>query len=186
MTDNFILAANQRQYQLEAAKAAFFASGGQSILLDSPRYEPPPLRKDVVPAKAQQVKRRRISDKSIDIAAKRREHVEKIRQVAKTMCYREAIAATGLSHSALYRASVEGDFKFQPDPNFVRFGGVNDSNSERDGNLCERLAAFRDAGITRRQACKQMSISACVLYRLIRQYDFVYPVKIHEGSANDD
>ena len=29
MTDNFILAANERQSQLEAAKAAFFASGGQ-------------------------------------------------------------------------------------------------------------------------------------------------------------
>jgi predicted DNA-binding transcriptional regulator AlpA len=177
VTDNLILAANQRQSQLEAAKAAFFASGRQLVLLDPPRFEPRPIRKDVVSTKPQRVKRRRIAEKSIDIAAQRREHVEKIRQVAMTMCYREAIEATGLSHSALYRASVEGDFKFQLDPNFGRFGGVKDRNPERDGKLCERLAAFRDAGLTRRQACKQMGISACVLYRLMEQYGFVYPAK---------
>ncbi|WP_095093884.1 hypothetical protein [Pseudomonas sp. Irchel 3A5] len=49
MTDNFILAANQRQSQLEAAKAAFFASGGQmQIGPGVPDHPLPPVRKSTI------------------------------------------------------------------------------------------------------------------------------------------
>ncbi|MCF8980014.1 hypothetical protein GIW46_17600 [Pseudomonas syringae] len=49
MTDNFILAANQRQSQLEAAKAAFFASGGQmQIGPGVPDHPLPPIRKSTI------------------------------------------------------------------------------------------------------------------------------------------
>lgn len=49
MTDNFILAANQRQSQLEAAKAALFASGGQmQIGPGVPDHPLPPIRKSTI------------------------------------------------------------------------------------------------------------------------------------------
>jgi hypothetical protein len=49
VTDNFILAADQRQSQLEAAKAAFFASGGQvQIGPGVPDRPLPPVRKNTI------------------------------------------------------------------------------------------------------------------------------------------
>jgi hypothetical protein len=49
MTSNFIIAANNRQAPLEAAKAAFFASGGQVKVGPSmPERAIPPVRKDWV------------------------------------------------------------------------------------------------------------------------------------------
>ena len=36
MTDNYIIASAERQAQLEAAKAAFFMSGGQAKICPSP------------------------------------------------------------------------------------------------------------------------------------------------------
>jgi len=47
VTDNLILAANQRQSQLEAAKAAFFASGGLvKVGPGVPDHPIPPVRRD--------------------------------------------------------------------------------------------------------------------------------------------
>lgn len=175
MIDSEILAATKRQSDLEAAKAAFYASGGQPVVLDSFRFAPRPLRKDVSVEKSQRIAPRRKPDQAIDAAAQRRAHVERIRQLAATMCYREAIAETGMSHSALYRASQEGDFRFQPDPTVKLFGGVKDHNPERDGKLCERFAALRDAGVSRKKACKHIGVSPGVLSRLVSQYDFSYP-----------
>lgn len=175
MIDSEILAASQRQSELEAAKAAFFASGGQAVVVDSFRLAPRPLRKDVSVERSQRIAPRRKPDQAIDAAAKRRAHVERIRQLAATMCYREAIAETGMSHSALYLAARDGDFKFQPDPTVKLFGGVKDHNPERDGKLCERFAALRDAGLSRKKACKHIGVSPGVLSRLIAQYDFSYP-----------
>ncbi|MEE5088487.1 hypothetical protein V2J74_27430, partial [Pseudomonas alliivorans] len=49
MTDNFILAGNERQSQLEAAKAAFFASGGRmQIGPGVPEHPLPPARKSTI------------------------------------------------------------------------------------------------------------------------------------------
>ena len=44
MTDNLILVGAERQAQLEAAKAAFFASGGQVLELATYRAAPLPAR----------------------------------------------------------------------------------------------------------------------------------------------
>jgi hypothetical protein len=47
MTDNYIVAANERQAPLEAAKAAFFASGGQvKVGPGVPDHPIPPVRRD--------------------------------------------------------------------------------------------------------------------------------------------
>lgn len=49
MTNNFIIAANERQAQIEAAKAAFFMSGGQAKVCPGlPERVMPPVRKDWV------------------------------------------------------------------------------------------------------------------------------------------
>ncbi|WP_017903560.1 hypothetical protein [Pseudomonas asplenii] len=44
MNDNYILAGDERQAKLEAAKAAFFASGGRATELPTYRTAPLPAR----------------------------------------------------------------------------------------------------------------------------------------------
>lgn len=49
MTDNYIIAATERQAQIEAAKAAFFKSGGRiQIKPGAPDNPLPPVRRDRV------------------------------------------------------------------------------------------------------------------------------------------
>ena len=61
MTDNQILASTQRQAQLEAAKAAFFNSGGQITKARSFAFKPVlPTRSDTIDPETI-LKRRRIS-----------------------------------------------------------------------------------------------------------------------------
>ena len=61
MTDNQILASTQRQAQLEAAKAAFFNSGGQITQARSFAFKPAfPARSDKIDPDTI-LKRRRIS-----------------------------------------------------------------------------------------------------------------------------
>lgn len=48
MIDNYMIAAAERQAQLEAAKAAFFASGKKILVLDSGSDEFPPERSDKI------------------------------------------------------------------------------------------------------------------------------------------
>ncbi|AAY93054.1 hypothetical protein D3X12_24290 [Pseudomonas protegens] len=49
---NYILVGAERQAELEAAKAAFFASGGQAIDLGTYRAAPPPARSSRVAPEA--------------------------------------------------------------------------------------------------------------------------------------
>ncbi|OAI84915.1 hypothetical protein AYO28_03260 [Pseudomonas putida] len=59
MTDNQILAGAERQAQLEAAKAAFFASGRQVIQLGNCPALPLPVRSDKIDPETVLVRKRR-------------------------------------------------------------------------------------------------------------------------------
>ena len=51
MIDNQVLISAHRQAQLEAAKAAFFSSGGQVQQVEGFEFKPPPLRKHPEPGR---------------------------------------------------------------------------------------------------------------------------------------
>ena len=59
MTDNYILAGAERQAGLEAAKAAFFASGGLVVELATYRAEPLPPRSDQIDPQTVLIRKRR-------------------------------------------------------------------------------------------------------------------------------
>ncbi|MDU9394576.1 hypothetical protein [Pseudomonas sp. zfem002] len=58
MTNNYILAGAERQEQLEAAKAAFFASGRQMIQLGDCPALPLPVRSDKIDPETVLVRKR--------------------------------------------------------------------------------------------------------------------------------
>lgn len=59
MTNNYILAGAERQAQLEAAKAAFFASGRQVIQLGGGCSMPPPARSEKIDPETVLTRKRR-------------------------------------------------------------------------------------------------------------------------------
>ncbi|WJO19892.1 hypothetical protein LU688_16515 [Pseudomonas soli] len=59
MTDNYILTGAERQAELEVAKAAFFASGGRVVELETYRAAPLPPRGNRVDPETVLVRKRR-------------------------------------------------------------------------------------------------------------------------------
>lgn len=161
---NYILVGAERQAELEAAKAAFFMSGKQIQVLES-RFEPRRPRKDIDSPLRKHGPRGKFKRTSESHFTRRLAYVDTIRELAKTMTIDKAMAATGKSESAMRRASHEGGFTFK--------SKVVDR--ERDLKLIERLAALRDAGVSRIAACRKVGISDTLLNRLVLDYDFNFP-----------
>ncbi|MFO3675751.1 hypothetical protein ACKWMZ_26700 [Pseudomonas protegens] len=164
MSNNFILVCSERQAELEAAKAAFFMSGKKVKVLES-KFEPRRPRKDLDSLQGKSAARPQPKRTYEDHFAQRKAYVDTIRELAKTMTIDQAMAATGKSESAMRRASHEGGFTFK--------SKVVDR--ERDLKLIERLAALRDAGVSRIAACRKVGISDTLLSRLVLDYDFKFP-----------
>lgn len=165
MSNNFILVCSQRQAELEAAKAAFFMSGNKIQVLEPFKFKPRDPRKDIDSPLSKSGPRGKFKRTSESHFIRRLAYVDTIRELAKTMTIDQAMAATGKSESAMRRAAHEGGFTFK--------SKVVDR--ERDLKLIERLAALRDAGVSRIAACRKVGISDTLLNRLVLDYDFSFP-----------
>lgn len=155
---------------LEAAKAAFFASGGSIVVLDGFQYVPPrPHRDDEV---IRAVPLKPVSTK----AMKRQKQLAELRELAKTMTYAQAAAHTGLSKMTLYRASQDGGFAFQPDPRRGH-GEKNRAYADpaADKALAVQIAELRDAGLNRHEAKTKLGISDRKFCRVIHLFGVDYP-----------
>ncbi len=155
---------------LEAAKAAFFSSGGSIVVLDGYQYIPHRPHRDieVIRATAEKPENKK--------ALKRRSQLAELREIAKTMTYAEAIVHTGLAQTTLYRAAIEGCFCFRPDP--MRGRGQKPrvyTDPAADKALAAKIAELRDAGLSRAQAKAQLGISDRKFCRVIHLFGVEYP-----------
>jgi hypothetical protein len=155
---------------LEAAKAAFLASGGSIIVLDGFQYAPHRPHRDIEQVRAVQPKPLGMK------AQKRQEQLAELRKLAKTMTYAEAMAHTGLAQTTLYRAAMEGCFCFRPDPKRGR-GEKNRvyADPEADKALAGQIVELRDAGLNRTQAKAKLGISDRKFCRVIHLFGVDYP-----------
>ena len=168
MIDNQILVGAQRQAQLEAAKAAFFASGGQAEKLDGPTFKPLPFRRHPEP-------KPKIQKAAKETARQQRntERVALIAEMAKTMTCREVSKELGIPQNTLWTMSQRCDFKFAPGIQGGRITPYNDA--AEDAKLAERITALRDAGLNRHQVEKQIAICNRTLLRIIKAFDIDFP-----------
>ena len=155
---------------LEAAKAAFFASGGSVIVLEGFQYVPHRPHRDEEVIRAAQP--RPVNKKTL----KRQEQLAELRELAKTMSYAQAKEKTGLSEMTLYRAAVEGEFSFQPNPRRGR-GQKNRAYADpsADKALAAQIAELRDAGLNRHEAKTKLGISDRKFCRVIHLFGVDYP-----------
>lgn len=168
MTDNQILIGAQRQAQLEAAKAAFFASGGRAVELTGFTYKPLPFRRHPEP-------KPKIHKLVKEDAKQQRsaERVALIAEMAKTMTCREVSQKLGIPQNTLWTMSQRCDFKFVPGVQGGRTKPYTDATE--DTRLAERITALRDIGLSRYQVQKQMTICNRTLLRIIKAFDIDFP-----------
>lgn len=155
---------------LEAAQAAFFASGGQIIVLEGFQYVPHRPHRDIEKVQA-------VTPKPECPKKKRRlEQLSYLRGLAKTMTYSQARAHTGMSQSALYQASRDGGFSFQVEPRSERAPTTRTyTDPAVDRALAQQIAALRDEGLNRSQAKARLGISDRKFCRLIHLFSVDYP-----------
>ena len=168
MIDNQILVGAQRQAELEAAKAAFFASGGQAVELAGYTYKPLPFRRH--PEPSQKI------PKGIQKGARQQRSKERavlIAEMAKTMTCREVSQKLGIPQNTLWTMSQREDFTFAPGCQGKRKTPYTDPVA--DAKLAERITALRDIGLTRHQVEKKIGIGNGTLVRILEAFQIDFP-----------
>ncbi len=177
--------------ELAAQVAQFLASGGQIKVAEPIGYKPKPISySNQMPPAPKPFVRRRVEappppPTAFDARQQAREKlVDQVRGLSTTHTQVEVAAAVGISRKAIYNIAKEHDITFQRPTR----GGANDSArleqvAARDARLVERIRAFLELGITRRQCCGRLAIGNKAFERIIKAHGIDYP-KAHQGSTS--
>ena len=160
---------------LEAAKAAFFASGGRIVELEGfqyvpfrQRHHPEPKPKRARPAKQEPGGERKIRAK---------ERAAQIEELAKTMSCGEVAKLLGETKTALWGVAARSGFRFFSPPKPARPEKVKPEPSQEDRELADKIIALRDAGKSRCRATVELGIGNCRLVRILEVFDIDFPVQ---------
>ncbi|CAM3898693.1 hypothetical protein CCOS865_02181 [Pseudomonas reidholzensis] len=162
---------------LEAAQAAFLASGGSIIVLDGFQYVPPRPHRDIEVIRA-------APEKSEDPRlARKLSQISEIRRLAKTMTSQQVHEATGYSRQTLFRLAREGNFVYRRAERKPRDGDKREAQRQIQRNqkridelkLVERICALRDVGLNRNQVAKQIGISYGALTNIVERNQVDFP-----------
>ncbi|WP_313203388.1 hypothetical protein [Pseudomonas sp.] len=158
---------------LEAAKAAFFASGGQLVVLEGFTYRPLPERKHPAPSPK---KRRGLPPvQSGTRQEKARAKAEMVAELAATMTCREASQALGVPQATLWDLAKRNGFTFVSAARGKHTPKPDDE--ERDAKLAERIQALRDQGLSRHRATLSLEIGHTTMSRIIKKFGIDFPIK---------
>ena len=176
--------------ELAAQVAEFVAAGGEIE-----EIEPAPPPKPVVyvpqepPAPKPFVRRNAGADAlpldKDDIRTQARlKLVEQIRQLSVTHTQTEVAAALGVSRRLIYNHASRYDITFKaPTRGGARNLVHNVVDKERDAKFAERIRAFMELGISRRQCCGKLAIGSKAFERIIAAHGIDYP-KARQGGTS--
>ncbi|NWD65767.1 hypothetical protein [Pseudomonas sp. IPO3774] len=176
--------------ELAAQVAQFVAAGGEIEIA-----EPPPPPKPVVyvpqePPAPKPFVRRRVEasplplDKDDIRTQERLKLAEQIRQLGVTLTQTEVAATIGVSRRLIYNYAARYDITFKaPTRGGARNLVHNTVDEERDAKFAERIKAFKELGISRRQCCGKLAIGNKAFERIIAAHGIDYP-KARRGSTS--
>lgn len=169
MTDNYILAGAERQAQLEAAKAAFFASGGSVAVIAGCSFAHPPMRFHPQPSvKPKQLDKAEPKPRSNQSAIVQRN--DRIAELAETMTCNEAAEAMGITPKSIRDIACRLGIKFVPAPT----GRAPRPKSEFTA-MADRVEAMSKIGVSRTMAAKHLGISHQSLSRIVEEFGIDFP-----------
>lgn len=179
------------QEELAAQVAEFVAAGGQIEEGPASGYIPKPITySNQMPPAPKPFVRRRVEAEALpldkdDIRTQARlKLVEQIRQLGVTHTQTEVAAALGVSRRLIYNHAARYDITFKaPTRGGARNLVHNVVDKERDAKLAERIRAFMDLGISRRQCCGKLAIGNKAFERIIAANGIDYP-KARQGKTS--
>lgn len=160
---------------LEAAKAAFFASGGQLVVLEGFQYVPFRQRKhpEPKPKRAKPVRQEPGGERKHRAMAR----AAQIAELAKTMTCGEVAKLLGETKTALWGVAARSGFRFFSPPKPARPEKVKAEPSPEDRDLADKIIALRDAGKSRCRTIAELGIGNCRLVRILDLFDIDFPVQ---------
>ena len=155
---------------LNSSVDRFIVHGGTVEVLPGAGNVPLPARRE--PAQLGDAVQKPVNKKT----AARLRRIAEIRELAKTMTYAQAMAHTGICQGVLVRYAADGGFKFQPDPRRGKGNlGRKLSDPVEDRRKAEKIVAYREAGLKRKDAIKLLGISYKQLARILRDFNLTFP-----------
>jgi predicted DNA-binding protein (UPF0251 family) len=182
-----------QRHELALLQEAFLNKGGTIEVLQGPSFVPPPVRHEPPPkkkaAKAKPVTKPETpawrdklaqrdierEERAIERSREKLELIKRIRKLAETMTYAQAIMSTGLSRRTLTNMAKANGFKFQRAAFKSQANLRCNVDEEKDAKDAERIKAFKELGLTRNQAREKAGISYRAFTRILENFDIDYP-----------
>ncbi len=176
---------------LAAQTELYLAAGGKIEKAPEAGYKPKPItHSNQMPPAPKPFVRRRIDPTPLPLDAldvreqTRLKLVEHLRQLSGTHTQSEAAAALGISRRNVYKHAKLNEITFKKPAR----GGASDRHRQeqveaRDEKYAERIRAFLELGITRRQACGKLAIGNKAFERIIANHGIDYP-KARQGCTS--
>ncbi|MFJ7792286.1 hypothetical protein [Pseudomonas sp. NPDC096950] len=176
--------------ELAAQVAQYLAAGGHIEEAAPIGYKPKPISySNQMPPVPKPFIRRRIEAAPVPAPLnireeKRKAKADQVMALATTHTQTEVAQALSMSRRTLLSMSQEYGFTFKK----AASGGANDAHRQeqveaRDAKFAERIRAFLELGITRRQCCGKLAIGNKAFERIIAAHGIDYP-KARRGSAS--
>lgn len=188
---SLVEALRPKSIELEAQIAEFVAAGGEIEQTPAYNYKPRPITySNQMPPAPKPFVRRKVEaapmplDKTDTRTQERLKMAEQIRQLGVTLTQTEVAAELGVSRRLIYNYAARYDITFKAP---TRGGAHNlvrrEIDETRDAKLAERIRAFLELGITRRQCCGKLAIGNKAFERIIAAHGIDYP-KARRGSTS--
>ena len=177
--------------ELAAQVEQYLAAGGKIEVAEPIGYKPKPITySNQMPPAPKPFVRRRVEatplplDKNDIRTQARLKLVEQIRQLGVTHTQTEVAAALGVSRRLIYNHAARYDITFKAPTRGGARNLVHDTvDKERDAKYAERIRAFMELGISRRQCCGKLAIGSKAFERIIAAHGIDYP-KARQGSTS--
>ncbi|MBP6954497.1 MAG: hypothetical protein KBC45_08750 [Pseudomonas sp.] len=169
--------------ELAAQVAEFVAAGGEIEEAPPYNYKPKPITySNQMPPVPKPFVRRRVEAEPLPIAPldarhdRRVKQAEQVKELAPTHTQSEVSMALGMTSKTLKSLASEFGFAFKRS-NHGGYNGVERKAelAQRDAKFAERIRAFKELGITRRQVCGKLAISNKTLVRILTEHGIDYP-----------
>lgn len=188
---SLVEALRPKSNELAAQVEEFLAAGGKIEEAEPIGYKPKPVSysNQMPPAPKPFVRRRPPAPpqppSAQDIRHQERvKQLERIREMAPTHTQAEVVEALGISRRTLYNIAQAHNLTFKGAARGRLTGKDREQDLEtRDAKFAERIRAFLELGITRRQACGRLGIANKTFERIIADHGIDYP-KARRGCTS--
>lgn len=188
---SLVEALRAKSNELAAQVDKYLAAGGKIEEAEPIGYKPKPVSySNQMPPTPKPFVRRRPPAPPQPLSAQDIRHqervkqLERIREMAPTHTQAEVVEALGISRRTLYNIAQAHNLTFKGAACGRLTGKDREQDLEaRDAKFAERIRAFLELGITRRQACGRLGIANKTFKRIIADHGIDYP-KARRGCTS--